>query len=119
MRGSGSPRPPKRLVKFWVVLVSVRGLGVGVFPPETPRGGEPPTACWGTRFHGCSPGGGSGAPFRWGAGVGGVVSTTGDLMVVIQYRLLVVSLRVLVGKDAPVADREWWSMVSRIRRARG
>ncbi len=40
-------------------------------------------------------------------------------MVVTQYRLLLVSLRVLVGKDAPVADREWWSMVSRIRRARG
>ena len=30
----------------------------------------------------------------------GVVSTTGSLMVVTQYRLLVVSLRVLVGKDA-------------------
>ena len=50
-----------------------------------------------------------------GACVGGVVSTTGDLMVVTQYRLLVVSLRVLVGKDMPVAGREWWLMVSRIR----
>ena len=54
-----------------------------------------------------------------GARVGGVVSTTGGLMVVTQYRLLLVSLRVLVGKDTPVADREWWSMMSRIRRARG
>ena len=43
----------------------------------------------------------------------------GDLMVVTQYRLLVVSLRVLVDKDTPVADREWSSMVSRIRGARG
>ena len=40
-------------------------------------------------------------------------------MVVTQYRLLVVSLRVLVGKDAAAADREWWSSVSRIRRAFG
>ena len=48
-----------------------------------------------------------------------MVSTTGDLMVVTQYRLLLVSLRVLVDKDAPAADREWWLMVSRIRRARG
>ena len=47
-----------------------------------------------------------------------MVSTTGSL-VVIQYRLLVVSLRVLVDKDTPAADREWWSMVSRIRGARG
>ena len=66
-----------------------------------------------------SPGGGSGAPFRWGLVSGGVVSTTGDLMVVTQYRLLVVSLRVLVDKDTPAADREWSSMMSRIRRARG
>ena len=36
-----------------------------------------------------------------GARVGGVVSTTGGRMVVTQYRLLVVSLRVLVGKDTP------------------
>ena len=50
-----------------------------------------------------------------GAGVGGVVSTTGGLVVVTQYRLLVVSLRVLVGKDMPAADWEWWLMVSRIR----
>ena len=42
-----------------------------------------------------------------GAGVGGVVSTTGDLMVVTQYRLLLVPLRVLVDKDTPAADREW------------
>ena len=54
-----------------------------------------------------------------GARVGGVVSTTGDLMVVTQYRLLLVSLRVLVDKDTPAADREWWSMMSRIRPARG
>ena len=40
-------------------------------------------------------------------------------MVVTQYRLLVVSLRVLVGKDTPAADREWSSSVSRIRGARG
>ena len=53
-----------------------------------------------------------------GAGVGGVVSTTGDPMVVTQYRLLVVSLRMLADKDAPAADRQWWSMMSRIRRAR-
>ena len=33
-------------------------------------------------------------------------------MVVTQYRLLVVSLRVLVGKDMPAAGREWWLMVS-------
>ena len=43
----------------------------------------------------------------------------GDLMVVTQYRLLLVSLRVLVDKYTPAADREWSSMVSRIRRARG
>ena len=42
-----------------------------------------------------------------GAGVGGVVSTTGDLVVVTQYRLLLVPLRVLVDKDTPAADREW------------
>ena len=36
-----------------------------------------------------------------GARVGGVVSTAGGLMVVTQYRLLLVSLRVLVGKDTP------------------
>ena len=48
-----------------------------------------------------------------------MVSTTGDLMVVIQYRLLLVSLWVLVDKDTPAAGREWWSMVSRIRGARG
>ena len=50
-----------------------------------------------------------------GACVGGVVSTTGDLVVVTQYRLWVVSLWVLVGKDMPAADREWSSSVSRIR----
>ena len=50
-----------------------------------------------------------------GAGVGGVVPPTGDLMVVTQTPLLVVSLRVLVNKDTLAADREWASMVSRVR----
>ena len=36
-------------------------------------------------------------------------------MVVTQTRFVVVSLRVLVNKDTPTADREWASMVSRVR----
>ena len=71
------------------------------------------------RLPGWPPGAPAADTLPLGARVGGVVSTTGDLMVVTQYRLLLVSLRVLVDKDAPAADREWWSMVSRIRRARG
>ena len=34
------------------------------FPPETPSRGFAATACWGNRLPGCSPGGGSGGPFR-------------------------------------------------------
>ena len=44
-----------------------------------------------------------------------MVPPTGDLMVVTQTRFVVVSLRVLVNKDTPAADREWASMVSRVR----
>ena len=55
--------------------------------------------CWGTRFHGCFAGWRQRSTLPLGAGVGGVVSTTGSL-VVTQYRLLVVSLRVLADKDA-------------------
>ena len=32
----GFSRPANRLLAFWVMLVSVRRPGFGVFPPETP-----------------------------------------------------------------------------------
>ena len=52
------------------------------FPPETPSRGFAATACWGNRLPGCSPGGGSGGPFRcrglgkrWEHGLGGSEQT--------------------------------------------
>ena len=89
------------------------------FPAETPRRGKAANGVLREPVTGLFAGWRQRRTLLLGACVGGVVSTTGDLMVVTQYRLLLVSLRVLVDKDAPAADREWWSMVSRIRRARG
>ena len=61
----GFSRPPNRPLGLRVVLVNVLTGGSWVFPPETPRGGEPPRRAERIGYLAVRPAGGSGLPFRW------------------------------------------------------
>ena len=100
--GRGGVLPaPKSASGLVVVLVIVLGAGFGVFPPETPSRGRATNGVLGNPVPWLFAGWRQRSTLPLVAGVGWGGLDDGSLMVVTQCRLLVVSLRVLVDKDAP------------------